>query len=97
MSGRTISFVGTVFLLVGALVVGGTLNRVVLESTMRFDAPGALVGLVGGTLLLAIGWRFHRRADPTTFGADPDPKQEGDEWNGESIFSDTELERRDRQ
>ncbi len=96
MTGRTISFVGSVFLLVGALVVGGTLNRVVLESTLQLDAPAALVGLGGGTLLLVVGWRFHRRTDPTAFPADPDPDGEGDEWDdGDYIFSDAELERRE--
>lgn len=98
VAGRTISFVATVFLLVGALVVGGTLDRVVFESSGSLAAPGALVGLVGGFLLLATGWLLHRRTDPTEFVSDPDPDDDEDDWAEEDyIFSDAELERRERQ
>lgn len=95
MTDRAAHFVGSVLVIVGALVLGGVLHQVFVESSVALASARALLGLGGAAALVAVGWHLERRADPSEFVADPDPAEDGEEWPEEEyVFSDEELDRR---
>lgn len=96
MQDRTAYFLGSVAMLVGALVLGGVLHQALVASSIALASPQAILGLLGSLALVVVGWRLERRSDPSEFVGDPDPGDaDGEEWEeADYVFSDEELEGR---
>lgn len=73
---------GSVLLLLGAFAIGSVLHQSFVKGAFGLASPPAVLGLLGGIVLVAVGHRLERLFDPSAYvrgGEDDDETEEAGE------------------
>lgn len=90
MHPRIVYGLGSILLLTGAFAIGGVLHRVFVIGTLALTSPVAVLGLLVGVVLIAVGYRLEKRHRDVL---NPEESEADDEFDEEyAPFDESDME-----